>query len=193
MSQNRTYKRKILNFSVNRAMQLRMIGKLTCILLLSLLFSSGVFYYYADRQVTASFLLFHIKARNFLDFLLPVVGVSFVISLGLGTIASLFFPKNVAGALYRIEEDVRRITKGDLTMQINLRSGDEGDSLAEQINQMVKLFKETIISAQVSLHQAQKICGPGQEMVPPEHLAELRVSLEQIAQQINKFKVAAKK
>lgn len=193
MSQNRTYKRKILNFSVNRAMQLRIIGKLTCILLLSLLFSSGVFYYYADRQVTASFLLFHIKARNFLDFLLPVVGVSFVISLVLGTIASLFFPKNIAGPLYRIEEDVRKVTEGDLTMQINLRAGDEGDSLAGQLNQTINLFRETIVNVHDSLHQAQKICSDSPEMISSEHLAKLQTSLEQIAQQINKFKVTAER
>ncbi|MFH1021608.1 MAG: methyl-accepting chemotaxis protein [Pseudomonadota bacterium] len=193
MNQERTYKRKILNFSVNRAMQLRMIGKLISIILVSLLISGGVYYHYANQQITASFMLFHIKARNFLDFLLPVVGISFVISLVVGTIASLFFPKNVAGALYRIEEDVRRITEGDLTVQITLRSGDEGVSLAEQLNQMVALFRETIVSVQDSLHQAQKVCGTGPEMISTEHLAELQASLGQIAQEINKLKVVAEK
>ena len=144
-------------------------------------------------QITASFLLFHIKARNFLDFLLPVVGISFVISLVVGTIASLFFPKNIAGALYRIEEDVRRIAEGDLTVQISLRSGDEGGSLAEQLNKMIKLFRETIVGVQDSLRQAQEICGTGPEMIPVEHLAELQASLAQIAQQINTLKVAAEK
>lgn len=193
MSQKRTYKRKILNFSVNRAMQLRMIGKLICIILVSLLISGGVYYHYANQQITASFMLFHIKARNFLDFLLPVVGISFVISLVVGTIASLFFPKNVAGPLYRIEEDVRRIAEGDLTVQINLRSGDEGGSLAEQLNKMVKLFRETIVSVQDPLRRAQKICGADPEMISAEHLTELQASLDQIAQQINKLKVAAEK
>ena len=189
MSQERTYKRKVLNFSVNRAMQLRMIGKLICIILVSLLISTGVFYHYANQQITSSFLLFHIKARNFLDFLFPVISISFVVSLVVGTIASLFFPKNVAGSLYRIEQDVRRIAEGDLTVKITLRSGDEGGSLAGQLNQMVALFRETIISAQDSLRQAQKICGTDGEVARKE----LQTILDQLAPKINKLKVAAEK
>ena len=193
MTQGRSYKRKVLNFSVNRAMQLRMIGRMTGILLVCLLTSSGIFYYYADQQVTASFLLCHIKARNFLDFLFPVVGLSFVFSVVVGTIASLFFPKNIAGALYRIEQDVQRIAEGDLTVQINLRSGDEGGPLAGQLNQMVASFRGTIISVQDSVHQAQKICGADGEGTDKERQVELQTILGQITQKITKLKVVEEK
>ncbi len=190
MVQEKFYKRKVLNFSVNRAMQLRMIGRMTCILLVCLLTSSGIFYFYADQQVTASFLLFHIKARNFLDFLFPVICLSFVFSVVVGTIASLFFPKNIAGALYRIEQDVRQIAKGDLTVKINLRFGDEGASLAGQLNQMVEFFRGTIISVQDSVRQAQKICTTDGEGPYKESQAELQAILGQLARKINNLKVA---
>jgi len=193
MTQGRSYKRKVLNFSVNRAMQLRMIGRMTGILLVCLLISSGIFYYYADQQVTASFLLCHIKARNFLDFLFPVVGLSFVFSVVVGTIASLFFPKNIAGALYRIEQDVQRIAEGDLTVQIHLRSGDEGGPLAGQLNQMVELFRGTIISVQESMRQAQKICDADGEGIDKESQVELQAILGRIAQKITKLKVVEEK
>lgn len=189
MSHQRLYKRKLLNLGVNRAMQLRMIARLTCILLVSLLISSGVFYYYANQRISASFLLFHVKAQNFLDFLLPVVGISFVISLVVGAIASLFFPKNVAGALYRIEEDVRRIAAGDLTVRVRLRSGDEGGSLAGEINQLVERFRETIIKVQDSLHQAGEISGTGAETAQKES----RAIYDRIHKELNTFKVAAEK
>lgn len=186
MTQKRTYKRKILNFSVNRAMQLRMIGKMACILFVSLLISSAVYYHYADKEVTSSFMLFHVKARNFLDFLLPVVGISFVLSLIVGTIASLFFPKQYAGPLYRIEQDVKLITDGDLTLRINLRAGDEGGPLAGQINQLVTLFRETIISVQDSLREAQEICAA--ETDKPQ--GELQAIHARISQKISKLKVS---
>jgi methyl-accepting chemotaxis protein len=180
----------MLNLSVNRAMQLRMIGKMSCIILVSLLISSGVYYYYANQEITASFQMFHIKAQNFLDFLLPVVGLSFAISLAVGTLASLFFPKNLAGALYRIEEDVKRMTEGDLTVRITLRSGDEGGSLAGRINHLVELFSETVVDTQDLVRHAQAIHGPGPEMTTEESRDELQEIQDRLARKMKKFKVA---
>lgn len=193
MSHQKPYKRKLLNLGVNRAMQLRMIGRLTCILLLSLLISNGIYYYHANQQISASFLLFHVKAQNFLDFLLPVVGISFVISLVVGTIASLFFPKNVAGALYRMEEDVRRIAQGDLTVRVSIRSGDEGGSLADELNRMTALFRETIIGVQESLRQAREISALGAETARNESQVELQAIYDRINKELTAFKVAEDK
>lgn len=193
MIQQRVYKRKILNFSVNRALQLRMIGRMTCILLVCLLISSGAFYYYADQRISASFLLFHVKARNFLDFLFPVVGFSFVFSVIAGTIASLFLPKNIAGPLYRIEEDVRRMAEGDLTVRINLRSGDEGGSLAGKLNQMIELFRGTISEVQDSVRQAQEICSIEGAEANAETQVKLQSILARISQKTTRFKVREEK
>ncbi|MBU0679938.1 MAG: methyl-accepting chemotaxis protein [Proteobacteria bacterium] len=190
MSQERTYKRKILNLSVNRAMQLRMIGKMSSIILVSLLISSGVYYYYANQEITASFQMFHIKAKNFLDFLLPVVGLSFAISLVVGTLASLFFPKNIAGALYRIEQDVTRMAEGDLTVRINLRSGDEGSALAGRINQLVELFSETVVDMQDLVRHTQTINGPGPEMTREESRDEFQEIQDRLTRKMKQFKVA---
>lgn len=86
--------------------------------------------------------MFHVKARNFLDFLLPVVISSFLISLVVGVIGSLFFPKPIAGGIYRIEQDLQRvIDQGDLTIQITLRNGDQVSTLAEQINSLLSDFR----------------------------------------------------
>lgn len=135
MSPAKAYKRKMLNFSINRGMQFRMIGKISLILFASQLLSGLIFFYFSNQEITASFQMFHIKARNFLDFLLPVILSSVLISLLIGFLASLFFPKPIAGALYRIEEDLKKIVaSGDLSTRIQLRSGDQVMPVAEQIN-----------------------------------------------------------
>lgn len=193
MSQERAYKRKVLNLSVNRAMQLRMIGKMSSIILVSLLISSGFYYHFANQEITASFQLFHVKARNFLDFLLPVVGISFCVSLVVGTIASLFFPKNVAGPLYRIEEDVRRMAGGDLSVRIRLRDGDEGAAVAGQINQLVDLFQQTVIDVQNILHKAREIDDAAAETTQDERQEELRALYERIGQKIKRLQVTARR
>lgn len=137
MSGVKKYKRKMLNFSINRNMQVRMIGKICLILFVSQLLSGVIFFYFSNQEITASFQMFHIKARNFLDFLWPVVGASMLISVVVGFLASLFFPKPIAGALYRIEEDLKKATAGDLTVQIRLRGGDQVEPVAAQINRLL--------------------------------------------------------
>lgn len=159
MENKRPYKRKMLNFSIHPSMQLRMIGKIATILFLSLLLSSLVFYYFADQEITQSFRLFHIRARNFLDFLLPVVSASFFISLLCGAVASLFFPKNYAGALYRIEEEVKRFAAMDLSTSIVLRKKDENISLADQINLMVEGFCHKFHNIQDAADEARTLCA----------------------------------
>jgi hypothetical protein len=81
MNAKKTYKRKLLNFSVKRDMQFKMIAKIFLLLFISLLLSGAIFYQFANQEVTSSFQMFHIKARNFLDFLFPFIHSSFAISL----------------------------------------------------------------------------------------------------------------
>lgn len=134
MGADKRYKRKLLNFSVNRHMQFRMIGRICLILFVSQLLSGLIFFYFSNQEITASFRMFHIKAHNFLDFLWPVVGAAVLISVIVGFVASLFFPKPIAGALYRIEQDLMKANGGDLTTRIRLRGGDQVQPVADQVN-----------------------------------------------------------
>lgn len=159
MSQVRPYKRKMLNLTIHRDMQVRMISRITLLLFVCLLFSSLVYFFFSNREITASFQMFHVHARNFLDFLLPTVLGSFLFSLIIGAGASLFFPKNIVGGLYRIEREVEKIAAGDLTVQITLRKGDVVRSLAEQVNQMTVQFRAKMLTVRQRVEDAQGVCA----------------------------------
>lgn len=148
MSGQIKYKRKKLNFKINRAMQFRMIGKICLILFVSQVISGLIFYYFSSQEVTASFQLFHIKARNFMDFLWPVVSAAIIVSIAVGFVASLFFPKPFAGALYRIEEDLKKANAGDLSVEIRLRGNDQIQPIADQINQLLILQHQRLSHVQ---------------------------------------------
>ena len=159
MSATRTYHRRMLNFSVNRAMQFRMIGKISLILFASQILCGLIFFYFSNQEITASFQMFHIKARNFLDFLLPVVISAVVVSLVLGFVSSLFFPKPIAGGLYRIEEDLKQIIRtDDLTLQIKLREGDQVTALAQQVNLLLSDLRTRVQTSQAELKKLEKFC-----------------------------------
>jgi methyl-accepting chemotaxis protein len=160
MSTADLHKRKVLNLAVNRTMQLRMIGRIGMILFVSLVVSSTIYFFFANREITASFQMFHIHARNFLDFLLPVVIVSFVLSLAIGGVATLFFPGSIAGGLYGIERDIRRVADGDLTVRIKLRKGDAVHGLATEINRMLDGLQGRLQAIHDGLEEAHAACSP---------------------------------
>ena len=191
MTAERTYKRRMLNLSVNRGLQFHMIGRLTLILFVCLLLSSAVYYYFSNQEVTSSFRLFHIKAQNFLDFLLPVVLASFFISLIIGAIASLFFPKPIAGGLYRIEREISNIIDtGDLTVHISLRRGDRVKSVAQQVNRLVENYRRTLSEVDGALAKAREVSSSEAETPPEERLEKIQALHEQIGKTISKMKLS---
>lgn len=186
MDTKKTYKRKLLNFSVNRKMQFKMIGRISTILFVCLLLSSAVYFYFANQEIGASFKMFHIKAKSFLDLLLPVVCGSFVVSLVFGVIASLFFPKQYAGAMYRIEEDLKKVVENsDLTVQVKLREGDQAMRLASQVNTLLADLRQRIESSQESLKILDQRCEQRSQMT----LEELQQLRERLQTQIGSLKV----
>lgn len=178
MSPARTYKRKLLNFSVNRSMQLRMIGKISLILFVSQLLSGLIFFFFSNQEITASFQMFHIKARNFLDFLLPVVLAAVAISLVIGFLASLFFPKPIAGGLYRIEADLKKVLdSSDLTVQVKLREGDQTQVLAAQVNTLLDDFRQRVDGSQQALATLEMLSRQETD-ISPKQLKQVHAQLQ---------------
>jgi len=188
MKQPRPNKRKILNFSVNRALQVRMIGRIAIVMSGSLLLCGLIYFYFANQEITDSFRLFHIKAHNFLDFLLPVVAGSFLLSLVCGLIAVLFLPKSIAGGLYRLEQEVKRIASGELSGKIILRHGDQVIPLANQINLLLENWRARIILLQNALERANNICDIDTPSV--EQKKELKAALQQATEELHKFNLS---
>jgi len=177
MITSRRYHRKLLNFSINRGLQLHMIGKIGLILFVSQLLCGLIFLYFSNQEITASFQMFHIKARNFLDFLWPVVISAVVISLVFGFIGSLFFPKPFAGGLYRIEEDLKYVVaRGDLTHRIRLREGDQVMAVAEQVNLLLADLQSRVGTSQQQLKNLETFQLKNDAGAGP--LAEIHSSLQ---------------
>lgn len=159
MSLKFSHKRKRLNLSIKTKMQFRMIRQTSVIVFGCLFFICVIFYYYSNREIGASFFAFHVKARNFLDMLWPMVAVSFLASLLIGVVASLFFPKVYVGPLYRIEEDLKQALSGDLTKRIRLRDGDEGQELAKQLNDFFDTVSEKIVELKQGINEIERLCA----------------------------------
>ncbi|HKI48655.1 MAG TPA: methyl-accepting chemotaxis protein [Desulfobacteria bacterium] len=189
MRKNRPYKRKMLNLSINRGMQFRMIGKIAGLLFISLMISSAFFFLYSNQEIGASFKMFHIKARSFLDMLLPAIIFSFLLSLILGVVVSLFFPKNYAGALFRIESDLKKVLCGDLTKKFTLRSGDDGQELVVQLNELTKNFRGKICELRHGIENIRNICSSDEGMSAEEQRLEVQKVCSGLLDGLAPFKV----
>ena len=187
MRSGRRHRRKVLNLRIKRDLQLRMLGRIFLLLLVGLVFCSAVFYVFADREVGNTYRLFHVRAKNFLDILLPVVIGAFCLGLFVSGLVSLFFPKRIAGPLYRIERELDRIGNGDLSVRLVLRRRDELKSLAEGINRMVGGLRERIEGVERTLEGARDLFPEDGEM--GEQMTRLKGVHEALSREIGRFRL----
>ncbi len=170
--------RKMLNFSVNRRLQLRLLIKVVGIVFVGVGIMAAIFYFYSNREINDSYRQFHVDAKNFLDYLWPAVISSLLLSTVAAIVITLFLPQRIAGPLYRIEKDLKDIvSNGNLTLKLKLRKGDEVTDLAEAVNITVDSLRQKI----------EKISQPAIEL--NEKIKELEgktdSDIERLAKQIN--------
>jgi methyl-accepting chemotaxis protein len=190
MSTEKKYKRKrFFNYSIKGRLQFRMLFKIWMILFVSLLLAGIVFYFYSDINVGKSYRLFHVKAKNFLDFLLPVLVCGFVTSLVLGILVALFFPHAFAGPLHRIENELREIGKGDLSRRIALRKGSEVHELADAVNDMATGLREQVRGIKAAGDEINDFI----QKVSPENVEEslrrLKEANGRLQESVNRFTI----
>jgi len=189
-SSERTYKRsRLFNFSIKRRLQLRMLVKMWSIILVSLLVTGIIFYFYSDISVGKSYRLFHVKAKNFLDFLIPVLVCGFFASLILGVVASLLFPHAIAGPLYRIERELADIGKGNLCKEIKLRKRDEVKDLADSINLMIGELRDKIETISDISGQIGELAESATVERPEEALEKVKLANANLQEAIKEFKL----
>jgi len=166
-----------------------MLFKIWLIVFVSLLLAAAVFYIYSDINVGNSYRLFHVKAKNFLDFLLPVLLSGFVISLVLGALVALFFPHAFAGPIYRIEKELESIGRGDLTKQIQLRRGSEVTELAEAVNQMIRDLRGQVTAVRDAADEMSQIIQEASTRGGDESIEKVAAANQRLRTTLKDFKL----
>ena len=158
-------RRRIVNFSIKKKMQVRLLLGIMLVVFLSVGLASVFFYLMSDREIGQSYRQFHVTAKNFLEMLLPGVIMAFIIGIVSAVVAAVFLPHRIAGPLYRMERDIRdKIGEGNLTARFSIRDGDEVGELADTLNIMVgklrgKVEKIKSASGEVSIASRQGDSG----------------------------------
>ncbi len=143
--------RKSLNLQVKKEFQRWLLFRVFAAVLVSAGVAALILYFYANQEVGESFYSAHITIRRVSDLLLPVVLAGTGVSLLAGMILALFLPQRIAGPIYRIEEDLRRVGEGDLTVKVVLRKGDILFDFADNINGTIADLQKRVSSIQHGL------------------------------------------
>lgn len=138
-------RRKRINFSIERPLQIRLIMKILLMVCLSILIIGGGFYFYTDQKIGETYQMAHFKMRTFRDFLFPAVLIFATVAALATSLLALFFPGRIAGPLYRTKKEMERLGDGDFKTFLAFRRGDELKCLAEAFNLMVGNLNERLL------------------------------------------------
>ncbi len=145
------YKRKKLNIAVKREFQRWLLVRISGAVFASAAVAALVLYLYSRQELGDSFYTAHITVRRVSDLLLPVILAGSAVSLISGILLALFLPQKIAGPLYHVEQDLRRVGEGDLTVKIVLRQGDTLQDFVSVVNQNIAELRGRVEQVQHGL------------------------------------------
>ncbi|MBN1523553.1 MAG: hypothetical protein JW904_03615 [Spirochaetales bacterium] len=76
------------------------------------------------------------------ELVLPPVIINNLLLMVIIIIVGIFYSHRIAGPIYRIEEDIKRVLDGEKNVSIKLRKNDKLKSLADQINKLIKAVEK---------------------------------------------------
>ncbi len=127
-------------YLIKTGFQLRYLGLILIAIILPTILFSACLYYAIFSLMAEQLGLPESIAYN----ITPVLNkINFTILVGFPVITTallfwgLLISHRIAGPMYRLEQDLDKIAKGDLSLRIRLRRKDELGSIAEGINKVL--------------------------------------------------------
>lgn len=169
------YKRKLLNIGVKKEFQRWLLIRILGTVMVSGGVAALVLYFYSNRELGDSFYTAHITVRHVSDLLLPVILAGSAVSLVSGMFLALFLPQKIAGPLYRVEQDLKRLGKGDLTMKIGLREGDTLQDFATVVNMNIEELRQKIAEIKAGIDDLDQTTLSSSQQDALKILAKIKV------------------
>jgi len=138
-------KNKRKRFYISKSFQSRFIAKFCLLVICASLLSGALIYYFNQKTTTIAFDHLKVVVKSTADFILPamleiLVSVTFIIIIA--TIAvTLFTSHKLVGPLYRVELEIDKIKRGNLSIPIHIREKDQTKRLAASLEEMRVTFQ----------------------------------------------------
>ena len=200
MSQNSKPKFKRTKYLVSTKFQLRYVGIILSLMVVTAIVCSYVVYYtvmilmgeklssvYPQGRLIAIINMVNIRMMLSLLFIAPVV-----------VVIGIYLSHKIAGPIYRIEQFLGAMVSGNFSSRITLRKGDEFMSVANKINILNDTLKTTMSSQKSSMERIVNELGkfkkvvdsrPGDIAVLDNSIAKFQSEIKALEDQLAKFKV----
>jgi len=170
-----TYKRR--NYFIKKEFQFKFILKFCLIMLAGIVLSTCIVFIFSQDTLTSSFKNSSLVIENTGSAILPTILITNLITLAIIILAAigvtLFISHRIAGPMFRFENDIRRVSDGDLKVRINLRKKDQFSAMAESFNLMASNLQEKVHSIDSSIDNIIESDGAEDEEVKTQ-LKELK-------------------
>ncbi|MFA6320999.1 MAG: HAMP domain-containing protein [Candidatus Omnitrophota bacterium] len=145
------FKRK--QFIVARKFQLKYTGVILLLMFITAGFCAYIVYY--TTMIIFGEKLANVYPQGHLVSMVKTVNVRILIAMIVASpligFLAIFLSHKIAGPIYRIERVLGEMAKGNFSIHITLRKGDEMVSLAESINRLTSSMSSCIKSEKVRL------------------------------------------
>ena len=125
---------------VKKEFQFQFILKFCLILLAGVIISTGLLFFFSQDTLTSSFSHSRLVIRSTAEAMLPAIITTNLISLALiivtTIVVTLYISHKIAGPIFRLETELRRIGQGDLATNVSLRANDQMLAFAQRVNEM---------------------------------------------------------
>jgi methyl-accepting chemotaxis protein len=140
----KAYKRK--QFLVAKRFQFKYIGLLLVLMFVTALLCSYVVYY--TMMISMGEKLANVYPQGRLVSIINAVNLrimaGLIIIAPLVAVFGLLASHRIAGPMYRMEQYLKGVAAGDLSVRLTLRQGDEFVPIAEGINKALNTIKESL-------------------------------------------------
>lgn len=145
------------DFFIKRDFQIRFILKLCLLTLVGGLIFSGMILIFSQGTLTTSFHEARVVVKETSIAVLPAVIYTNLMMLAIALLAVagviFYLTRKIIKPLFRFEDDIEAIGKGDLTTKIRYRTHDQTTLLAQNINLMTASLNGKVRGIQSGLQQ----------------------------------------
>lgn len=200
MTQFSKPKFKRTKYLVSTKLQLRYVGIILLLMLVTALICSYIIYY--TIMVLMGEKLSNVYPQGRLIAIINMVNLKILLSLLLitpiVTVIGVYLSHKIAGPIYRIEKFLGDMSSGNLASRIVLRKGDELMSVAEKINILNDSLKTTMGNQKSSiarivaeLDELKKMIDSksGDVLLLDRNIESLQSEIKNLESQLMKYKI----
>ena len=185
------------NYFIKKKFQVDFSVKFLIIILIEAFLAAGLFLYLSKGTLTTGYSGSELRIARTYDFFLPMLLLSNLIIVGISAVIGIavliFLSHRLAGPLYRFENILDTIKKGDLTQRFKLREKDQFVELANSINEHTDTLDKNMGHLKAGVMEFSQLISKMQTALTsnPSANKELERLLQEMSKKLQELEGAA--